>query len=104
MEAKSLSLALLAFCLLSLTGGSNSATAGPKQQAALDDCRAVFNDQIRTCRPGQAGGACVAMYTEKLNGCLADANTITELSGGGASVPPKKMTPAKLGTTSKASP
>ena len=49
MEAKSLSLALLAFCLLSLTGGSNSATAGPNSRP-----RSTIAAQFLTIRFGPA--------------------------------------------------
>jgi hypothetical protein len=87
--------------MLALLIGSPAAAApvaGVNQQAAIDKCHAIHREQTRTCRPGTGYAPCMTMYNEKLQSCLADANTITTLDGGGSSgtsstKPPKVDSP-----------
>ena len=70
-----------------------TAEAGPKRDAALKDCKNVFDDQQRTCPGSSNPAACMTMITDKYESCKADANTIAEMSDGNPPKPPKPAIP-----------
>ena len=98
--AKSLlvALALLPVTVVTL---ATALAVGPKQQAAIDKCRGTFEEQQRSCRQSSNSAACITMYTQQYNECMADAQTIVEVEPGSPKGP-KDITTNKAGSQPKA--
>lgn len=65
-----------------IAGSCLPATAGPKQEAAKNACHQTYQEQTRSCQMTNNPSACMTMYTDKLEECLAKAETVAELKPG----------------------
>lgn len=57
-------------------------SAGPKRDAALQDCKNVYEDQQKHCIGSSNYAACMTMITEKYESCRAEADQIVGLDAG----------------------
>lgn len=58
------------------------AAAGPKRDAALQDCKNIYEDQQKHCAASSNYAACMTMITEQYESCRAQADTIVGLQTG----------------------
>jgi hypothetical protein len=62
--------------------GLGPVEAGPKRDAALQDCKNIYEEQQKHCIGSSNYAACMTMITEKYESCRAEADTIVGLNAG----------------------
>jgi hypothetical protein len=93
--AGKLSAALL-LALPILAAGLGAAQAGPKRDAALQDCKNIYEDQQKHCIGSSSYAACMTMVTEKYESCRAEADQIIGLQPNPTTPPKPKAGTLKL--------
>lgn len=63
------------------------AAAGPKRDAALQDCKNIYDEQQKHCIGSSNYAACMTMITEKYESCRAEADTVVGLTAGQPKLP-----------------
>jgi hypothetical protein len=71
--------AALLLALPVLAAGLGPVMAGPKRDAALQDCKNIYDDQQKHCIGSSNYAACMTMVTEQYESCRAEADTIVGL-------------------------
>jgi hypothetical protein len=85
-----------------LAAGLGDAQAGPKRDAALQDCKNIYDDQQKHCIGSSSYAACMTMVTEQYESCRAKADQVIGLQPTPPTPPKPKAGTLKLDTLPRA--